>query len=182
MKQLFSRKTFDPENHDDAVTLVQLRSQGAKRMRDRLPSTSLRWALSQIQSGVLIDCGCGDSADVLLASKAGFQATGFDLFPPSDDFRGTFTFVRTDVVDLIPVEANSVDLVICQAMMDLIEPSARNDFLKEANRVMKSGAIFCCYLQWLEPGWGLDVPEEIERAKNVWTVETRAQGYIGRKP
>lgn len=182
MKDFFDRKTFDPVNNaEHKATLNILRSIGRQRIRKMTPSTAFQWALrTELRNGFFLDLGCGDSPDALIAHNAGFTACGIDLFPPTADSGGFM--IRADVAEHIPMNDASQDVIISQAMLDLIEPTARLSFFREVDRVLKPGGAFFCYIQWLQSGWGFDLKEEHERALAVWpSIEKRSQGFIVRK-
>lgn len=193
MKNFFDRKTFNPyENRIDQSTLKVLRRIGLKRMElaikgetgKQAQSTGLKYALSKdIKSGTFVDLGCGDSGDCLVMRNLGYFVSGFDLFPPREfpEVDQSY-FVAADVVESIPLLENDTDIVLSQAMIDLIEPVARSGFFNEVNRILKPGGIFVCYLQWLQTGWGFDLQEEYDRAKEIWTdIEFKPTGFIATK-
>lgn len=93
-RQPFDRKTFNPDASVDKRSLDTLRTQGRSRLyafntyysdRHDLPShyrccgsTALRnLNLTRAKRGDLFyDLGCGDSPDVLIAKKLGYQGFG----------------------------------------------------------------------------------------------------------
>lgn len=190
MQGFFNRKTFDPINNPiEAKVLETLRTQGRSRFtlyKNNNPkySTAMKWAIEEginrrIPCKTFIDLGCGDSPDRLIASDKGFQATGFDLFPPSFN-RGNFK--QLDVAETLPIADASIDMAISQAMVDLIEPVARTFFLSEVKRVMSATSIFACSLVWLQSGWGFDLNEEYERAEYVFgKIQRKPSGFIATK-
>lgn len=188
MKEFFDRKTFDPINNEaDKSTLNVLRQIGARRMRIysrssaltlfEKSSAALQWIWKEERdSGAYLDLGCGDSPDALIMQGAGFAAQGVDLFPPREPNE---IFIKSDVVERIPFSDGAIDLISSQAMLDLIEPVAREQFFREVNRVLKVGGIFACYIQWLQSGWGFDLQEEQERASKVWDlIHPKTQGFV----
>lgn len=192
MKDFFNRKTFDPVNNSiDAQTLKTLRTMGSHRLvlargdhkREKARSMAMRWLnIGNVKSGVFIDLGCGNSGDCLVASKSGFTtAFGYDLFPPAYKHAEDF-WVKADVVEKIPCADNSVDMAICAAMLDLVEPVAREQFFREVFRVLKPSGVFSCSIQWLQTGWGFDLAEEKERAIKVFgSIRKQTGGFIAVK-
>ncbi len=190
MKDFFDRKTFNPANNPEHQRILStLRGQGSHRLvvargghrRDGAQSTAMKWVVaSGARSGTFLDLGCGNSGDALVAMKLGFDAHGLDLFPPSYDIK--VPFIQCDVVDRIPFDDDSVDVAISQAMLDLIEPVARDQFFREVNRVLKPAGSFFCMMQWLQSGWGFDREEERDRARRVWPdLSTRSTGFVSVK-
>lgn len=186
MQDFFDRKTFDPIKFaEDKVTLNRLRGYGSGR---RFPSTALSW-IKPKQSGqyIFLDLGCGDSRDWVWAKdKYGFLISKrIDLFHPRIDrldIQEHKDFIQGDIAERIPYPNGMVDTAISQAVLDLIEPSARSQFFQEVNRVLKPGGVFACYMQWLQPGWGFDYNEELARAKEIWkVVDRRSGGFIATK-
>lgn len=182
MKEFFNRKKFDPVNNEaDKSALNVLRQHGRRRVCSKyrhLHSTALNWAFLETttRSGRFLDLGCGDSPDSLIAAELGFEAFGLDLFPPTTK---NIDFIEADAVEHIPLFDNSVDIAISQAMLDLIEPVAREQFFREVDRVLKHGSVFACYIQWLQSGWGFDLQEEQERASKVWkNIRPKTQGFV----
>lgn len=173
----FDRRTFDASDNAsmDAATLRRLRSQGHSRRFwytrrvdpwRRHGHNHMRCccslALEAIgktgrERGVLLDLGCGDSADAAIAAEWGYDATGIDLFPPTDyEVRAEdlAPFARADVAERIPFPDDSVTAAICQAMVDLIEPEARPRFYAEVFRVLKPGGLFALNGISLAHGYG----------------------------
>lgn len=192
MKDFFDRKTFNPdENITDRHTLRILRQVGSSRLNTYLSggrgratqSAAMRWALKATNNrlGHFVDLGCGDSADCLVALDEGFNtARGFDLFSP--DEQNPMDWVQADVVERIPYPDASVGMAVSQAMLDLIEPVARESFFREVNRVLKPSGVFACHIQWLQTGWGFDLGEERERAEKVWgKIKKEGTGFVATK-
>lgn len=201
-RQFFDRKTFDPvSNERHAAILANLRAFGRKRLErtlhsrairnypDYCKSTALRWAEKvdkmEGEGRVLVDLGCGESADCQIAENRGFTTHGFDLILPRDETSAAAfqTFTLADVAERIPLDDNSVDIALCSAMVDLIEPIARQRFYDEVARVLKPGGLFSCFIQWLVPGYGFDSGEEHQCAGNAGFVflSRKASGFVARK-
>lgn len=195
-RRFFDRHTVDLEN--DAAMIATLRAFGHRRLvkaltgkrGDDTKSTAYRWAESQDkmkgEGRILVDLGCGESADCYLAEKRRFIAYGFDLIAPRDDrSMDAFTnWQRADIVERIPLNDGEVDIALCSAVVDLIEPNARERFYREVYRILKLGGLFVNFIQWLAAsGYGFDPDEEHEAAKRArfTLIATRASGFIARK-
>jgi SAM-dependent methyltransferase len=179
MQNLFNRKTFDPINNPvDLKTLNILRTYGRSRQS---PSKALTW-VALPSKGTFLDIGCGDSRDWGYAKRAGMTALRTDLFPPRVDLpqhgRIWEGFHPGDAAEALPFANESIDVAVSQAMLDLIEPFAREAFFQEVNRVLKSGGVFSCFIQWLQSGWGFDLAEEQERAIKVFgKIQKQSGGF-----
>lgn len=197
-RQFFDRKTIDLDNAAHAAMIARLRSFGHHRLMaalsgkrsNEVKSTAYRWAENHDkmkgEGRVLIDLGCGESADCFLAEKRGFTAYGFDLIAPRDDrsLRAFTNWQKADIVEAIPLPEQSVDIALCSAVVDLIEPNARRQFYSEVHRVLKPTGLFCCFIQWLAgSGYGFDSTEEHEAAKQqgFTLLTSRASGFVARK-
>jgi hypothetical protein len=199
-RQFFDRKTISLDNPDHARMISQLRAFGHRRLVEALhgkrgnevKSTAYRWA--ETQDGfkakgldrTLIDLGCGESADCYLAEKRGFATYGFDLIEPRDEKSlAAFTnWQKTDIVEEIPLPERSVDIALSSAVVDLIEPNAREQFYREVHRVLKLNGLFANFIQWLAgSGYGFDPKEEHQAALNAGFVmiAARTSGFIVRK-
>jgi len=141
-----------------AENLKRLRSVGARRGRHSPAYAALKGKLSR--GSVLLDIGCGDSKDRIIAASRGIVAYGVDLFPPLS--RSTERFVRADARRL-PFSASSVDAVICQAMISLIPPDDRYGFYCEVARVLKIGGWFSIVFYSLVDGWRVTPEHENQR-------------------
>lgn len=182
MKDFFDRKTFDPINNEaDKSTLNVLRQLGRRRQHNLIPSTAMSWVQpTEAELGSFVDLGCGDSPDWLIAKQMKF-ARGYrtDLFAPTS---GTDDWTKADIVEDVPFIGNSIDVAVSQAVVDLIEPVAREKFYRNVHRVLKPGGHFYCFIQWLQPGWGFDLTEEQGRAIKVFgTIEKKTGGFIATK-
>lgn len=122
--------------------------------------------------GVFLDAGCGWSADALIASHAGYtKCYKVDLFPLKgrNEFgepkiakaeKGRVKFIRGDICEPLPIPDNSVDLISCNAMIDLIEPEARILFYKQTWRLLKAGGQLSIQITKLKNGYGTDLATE----------------------
>lgn len=176
----FDRKTFDPVNNPLHNTwLSRLRHPGRFRQE---PSKALQRALQHISlptahKPVFADLGCGDSNDYRRMMEKGCTVFRFDLVKPwvflphlpTTDWASRVHFTKADVVEHIPLIDNLADVLISQAMYDLIEPQGRVKFFQEADRVLSPNGVFACHMvRLLSGGWGLDMEQERARAISVW--------------
>lgn len=121
---------------------------------------------------VFLDAGCGDSPDALIAvrdEKFG-KAYKVDLFPPSNRYSVNMVgknfatlekklgveFIQNDICEKLPLEDNSVDLISCNAMIDLIPEDDRILFYKEAYRLLRPGGLLSVSIVHLANGHGTD--------------------------
>lgn len=179
LSQRFDRKTFsvEVENYGTghATIVRRLRVVGharrawySKRRGGGLHDDNHRFCcssralrainLATRERGVFLDLGCGDSADAAIARELGFKAVGLDLFEPSPyevHPSDVAPFILADVADAIPFRDGSVDIVVSQAMVDLIEPEARPRFYSEVYRVLKVGGLFALNPVHLVNGYGV---------------------------
>lgn len=122
------------------------------------------------QKGTFLDAGCGHSPDARFAkTKFRFkQSLKVDLWEPycgkdEDYFRkqmlrlekNKVTFLRGDICELSKiVPPCSVDMICCNAMIDLLCPDDRYLFYKEAFLVLRPGGILGISAIFLKAGYG----------------------------
>lgn len=118
--------------------------------------------------GCFLDAGCGHSSDAFFAMERwGFkEGVKVDLFPPYDDIphfreqmeqfeRNRTRFIQGDICklsDFIP--ADSVDMIGCAAVLDLMCADDRNLFYNEAFDVLRGGGILTISYVRLSHGYG----------------------------
>lgn len=141
-----------------AEHLTRLRSFGANRAAPSAAYAALKGKLSR--GSVLLDVGCGDSKDRLIAVQRGVIAYGLDLFPPLK--RSTERFVCADARRL-PFASESLDAVICQAMIALVPPDDRYGFYSEVARVLKVRGWLSIAFYSLVDGWQVKPEYENQR-------------------
>lgn len=141
-----------------ATNLKRLRGVGMGR---REPSKAYQQLKGKVSRGhVLLDIGCGDSNDRIIAASRGVTAYGIDLFVPIK--RSPKGFVRADARRL-PFASGTVDAVICQALIALVPPDDRYGFYVEVARVLKAGGLFSIWVCSLVDGWRVTSAEETQR-------------------
>lgn len=190
----FNRKTFDPvSSSDDKTYLSALRRIGRRRLLEYGASgvgfCSCSQAFGAVAgmpnsgSGIYLDLGCGDSPDVLIAASWGFEAFGLDLFPPSSP-RLLPHFKYADVAERLPFDDDTVSAASSHAMVDLIEPNARDGFFREVFRVFKRGGKLAIQITPLKHGHGINVSTERQRAILVGFKANRSftNGFVVSKP
>lgn len=152
--------------------LQRLRSVGARR---RSPSTAYAALGGKLSRGnVLLDIGCGDSNDRMLAHARGVIAYGVDLLPPLK--RTSERFVRADARRL-PFADASVNAAICQALVSLIPPDDRFYFYAEVFRVLKPHGYFSIVFCRLTDGWAIKPEHESARLVHLGFQHVRAGLY-----
>lgn len=128
----------------------------------------------RIEGKLLIDAGCGDSGDADFFVAKGGKAIGYDLFRRKETYTfgmsrvspNGFTFNRKsdfkiqDICEKWPQEDASVDYVVCNAVLDLMNQADRCMFYMECARVMKVGGGLAIAFNHLKNGHGYNLAEE----------------------
>jgi Methyltransferase domain len=204
MSSKFDRKTFDPANNpNDAESLYTLRGRGRARAysyrngygngvtRDAhgenhvacCGSTALRQIhlIPASRPVTLIDVGCGDSVDVLIAKAMGYDVRAFDLFEPSVPLGDIFA--RGDVVESIPLADGCTEYVLSQAMIDLVAHEDRPAFYNEIRRVLAAGGVFSQTGVELHCGHGFNNSQERGRVREAGfrAVSATPAGFVAVK-
>lgn len=171
----FNRHTFDPlHNSGDMAYLNVLRSYGGSR---HTPSSAMDQALvwhrhNKGQTTRFLDLGCGDSRDWLHARDNNYMPHRVDLFPPRIDLdqtdRYNQAFWQRDIVEQLPFAEGSFGIIICQAVIDLVEPEARIAVYEQAHRLLQPDGIFVCMPQSLAKGWGIEPKTEIASLRELF--------------
>lgn len=178
----FDRKAFNPD------LLGELRRCGYSDLRRAQMSTALSHVtLPGTKSSVFLDAGCGESYDIDHAVGAGFRtAYGVDISPvcPKRYDGKQKQFVLADICENIPIKSESVTALISQAVVDLIHPSERMLFYREAFRLVKPGGQFSCYIEDLRLGWGFNIDVERVNATRAGfkMVRRYTKGFLMVKP
>lgn len=177
---------FDRHNKRPPDYLERLRTRGWWRMWDYtyrdLGKDSIYYRSSAFREaqfapkGVFVDAGCGWSADALIASYAGYtKSYKLDVHPLKDrnnigearlrkaETEQGVKFIQHDICERWPFKDNSVDLISCNAMIDLVPEEDRQLFYKEAHRVLKPGGQLSISVVNLKNGYGTDTFIERDR-------------------
>lgn len=146
-----------------ARNLKRLRAPGERRAKQMKPSSSLLALYNRLpKHSTVIDLGCGESADWKVAKQWGWNAFGLDVIKPKCASKN---FVQAEVSDGLPFVNDSLDAVICHAMVALIHPWDRWGLYSEIGRVLKPGGLFSLAGYSLSDGFRFDIA--MERAK-IW--------------
>lgn len=126
--------------------------------------------------GLILDAGCGDSPDCAWAMhRWGFKrGVKIDLYDIGQDNeyqardlkkleKGRVRFIKGDVCEVQPIEDETVDLVVSNAMIDLIPVEDRTLFYKQMWRVLKPGGVFSIAYVPLKAGYGWDGKRELRK-------------------
>lgn len=140
-----------------ATRLERLRSVGTHRDKPSASYAALRGKLSP--GSRLLDVGCGNSRDRLIAASRGVVAYGVDLFAGN---RSTAGFIQADGRRL-PFVDQTFDAVVCQAVVALIPPDDRFGFYVEVARVLKPKGWLAISTYSLADGWRVKADEESQR-------------------
>lgn len=156
--------------------LRRLRAPGRRRRLFKRMSPTLRRVLPKLTTGqIVLDVGCGESADCALVSQCGCFGIGLDLFAP--DFPVTEpesgTYLRGDARRL-PFVDDSIDVVLCHAMIALLSPWDRWAFYAEAWRVLKPGGLFA------ETGLALTGGSKFSTSREDWRLKGSGFHGLGR--
>jgi SAM-dependent methyltransferase len=128
----------------------RLRGPGERRRKAGKTSSSFDAVAKLLHPGaVVVDAGCGESGDRFLARRCGFESVGIDLLP----VKNRKGFVQADCSMAIPLTSQSVDAVLCHAMITLLPPATRWRFYDEVARVLKPGGYFSMTVYPLSGGF-----------------------------
>lgn len=197
----FDRFTFDPvNNYEDRTGLTNLRKVGKSRCEymamslQRNNTHTHRNAVSTALGAlpivdctdkVLIDAGCGNSADADYFTRSGGKGIGYDLFPRSEylyksnyfkqQIKWESEFYIQDIAEAWPNSDDSVDYIVSQAVLDLLQFEDRKNFYKESYRVLRTGGILSVLFIPLKLGWGYSPREEIASMKEAGLVSVGSE-------
>jgi Methyltransferase domain len=207
--EAFDRHTFNIRNRLHKNTLSQLRKMGGKRWfhfswniwNKRQPvdthsmSQCLRLAVDkfwQKEPTLVIDAGCGDSADVDVLKEWGVRHIGYDLFPrieertynlrsitgqPPITVKRKSTFAIQDICeDWQGVSKNTVDIVLCNAVIDLLTDEERVLFYKYCFKYLKKSGLVIIYGLALKNGHGYNQRKEVETLRKLGFTVTKERG------
>ena len=122
------------------------------------------------ENKVVVDCGCGDSPDIDILTDYGAKATGIDLYPRNGRTRkGNFILgdIGDDWIDQGWFQKESVDVVLLNAVIDLLKPEERDLFYANAYINLKRGGMMVIYPVRLSMGYGFSVTEEVAKLKLI---------------
>lgn len=111
--------------------------------------------------GVLLDAGCGESADADIALLTGYhKAYAVDLLPPLNPFtKFRAIFMLGDVCERLPIRAHSVDAIVSNFVIPLMSKEDRLLFYAEAHRLLKPKGVMSIAAGPLSSGYGHDDTE-----------------------
>lgn len=162
-------------------------------------------ALTEAQfapKGTFVDAGCGCSADAnIAAERLGYRkcykidlfsiTSGnpyFDRGMKKSDKKNKITFIQGDICERQAIPDNSVDLIVCSAVIDLVPEKDRVLFYKEAYRMLKPGGQLSISITHLKNGYGTEIFIERDRCtQSGWGVgfvleRNYPTGFIMEKP
>lgn len=183
------REKFNRHATEAPFYLTQLRSRGRWRIGDlALNRGGFSSALGSINPRmlkshkVILDAGCGDSPDCAYAIKQwGFErGIKLDLFDIgldneyatrdlADLERGKVDFFRSDICENLHAQDETVSLVTCNAMIDLVPVADRPLFYELAWRALEPGGVMSIAYIPLVNGYGWNGWDELR--------SLRAQGF-----
>lgn len=141
-----------------ASNLKRLRAIGTHRNKPSTAYAALKGKLSR--GDVLLDIGCGDSRDRVIATRRGVIAYGVDIHAPLNQSLNAFMYADAR---RLPIRSLTIDAVICQAMISLVPPDDRYDLYSEVARVLKLKGWFSIVFYSLVDGWKVRPEYENQR-------------------
>jgi SAM-dependent methyltransferase len=133
------------------------------------------WTLGSIEPGaVVLDLGCGAGTDLLIAAQMtgpGGRAIGVDMTPAmlerARESAGAMGLenveLRSALIEALPVEDESVDVVISNGVIDLVPD--KEAVLDEIDRVLRPGG----RLQFADVVIHTEVSEDARKRIDLWT-------------
>lgn len=204
---------FDRLNPEPPPYLYSLRNIGHwRRWKHAGTYRELSTALRNVQNdwtgntyhlpknrGCFLDAGCGHSSDAYFAMQRWRFEEGIkvDLFPPYETlphFREQMEkfeqhktrFIQGDICKLTDyVPRNSVDMIGCAAVLDLMDAADRGLFYSEAYEVLRPGGIMTIGYQWLVHGyhdWDFREQRTVEMSVGFDCLKWNESTLIVRKP
>lgn len=141
---------------------------GRRRKLNRNPSKSLLPLLDRLDdNSIILDVGCGESYDYQIARELGLISYRLDFFAPSTAEH----FLRADALHL-PFSNESIDGILCHAMLALLAPYDRFAFYKECVRVLKPKGLLSITPYDLADGFPVVTRFENDRAVAVGLHKT----------
>lgn len=158
-----------------------------KRLKlEKLRSTAYQMVYSKTKKrSVIVDAGCGKSPDTFIAlDHDGFKkAYRIDLYDFPHWDRPTINMIA-DVSKKIPkIKSGSVDVVLSQAMLDLLKADERDSFYKEAHRWLRKGGLLAVYIVNLQLGFGFDIIDERDAVEKLGfsILEKKNAAFVAQK-
>jgi SAM-dependent methyltransferase len=133
------------------------------------------WTLGSIEPGaVVLDLGCGAGTDLLIAAQMtgpGGRAIGVDMTPAmlerARESAGAMGLenveLHTALIEALPVEDESVDVVISNGVIDLVPD--KEAVFDEIDRVLRPGG----RLQFADVVIHTEVSEDARKRIDLWT-------------
>jgi arsenite methyltransferase len=133
------------------------------------------WTLGRIEAGaVVLDLGCGAGTDLLIAAQMAGPAghvTGVDMTPAmlerarqsAGAMRLENVELHTALIEALPVEDESVDVVISNGVIDLVPD--KEAVFDEIDRVLRPGG----RLQFADVVIHNEVSEDARKRIDLWT-------------
>jgi SAM-dependent methyltransferase len=142
---------------------------------DSFAGVANHWTLGRIEPGeVVLDLGCGAGTDLLIAAQmtgAGGQAIGVDMTPAMlEQARASAAQIgvanvklRESLIESLPVEDASVDVVISNGVIDLVPD--KDAVFDEIDRALRPGG----RLQIADVVIHQEVSEDARKRIDLWT-------------
>jgi SAM-dependent methyltransferase len=89
-----------------------------------------------LEAGRILSVGCGNGMDIVELRDHGFEAIGFDVYPPAAQ---AVPWVMVSRADSIPFETASFDAALCLEVIEHIPKTQRSAVSKELLRVIRPG-------------------------------------------
>lgn len=159
-----------------AGNLKRLRSVGARRAKPSAAYAALKGKLSR--GNVLLDIGCGESNDRIIAARRGIVAYGVDIYAPLNQSLNSLIYADAR---RLPFGDATIDAVICQAMISLVPPDDRYDLYCEVARVLKPDGWFSVVFYSLTDGWTVRPEFERQRIAATGSFQSVRSGLYQRR-
>ena len=102
---------------------------------------TIEWTIPVLKScglktGRILSVGCGNGMDVVELREHGFQAVGFDVYPPATQ---AAPWVSVSRAHSMPFAADSFDVTLCLEVIEHIPQKERSTVSQELLRVIRPG-------------------------------------------
>jgi arsenite methyltransferase len=133
------------------------------------------WLLGRVEPGtIVLDLGCGAGTDLLIAAQMtgpGGRAIGVDMTPSmlevarasAREMQLASVELHEGLIESLPLEAESVDLVISNGVIDLVPD--KDAVFDEIDRVLRPGG----RLQFADVVIHREVSEDARKRIDLWT-------------